>query len=162
MGKSEFGKGLVICLVKFSEHFESDMFQKVRQYARFLELTEEQQNKIRYSNPPDNLNYGSANKSFDWWMNKIVPIWGTPKKTLSHEIEMCFSGASDHLYEIEVPKDKSWDSIRLKVNQLQDKGLEIGHGFNSKTIWKIEDMCELMDLTRKISLMIDKQIGLKP
>ncbi len=162
MEKSEFGKGLVICLVKFSEHFENSKFQNVRQYARFLEFTEEQQNKIRSSTPPDNLNYGSVNKSFDWWMNKIVPIWGTPEKTLSHEIEICFSGASDHLYGIEVPKDTSWDNIRKEIKRLQNKGLEMGHGFHNKRMWKIEDMNELVDSTRKISLMIDKKIGLKP
>ena len=159
--KSEFGKGLVICLVKFAEHFENDMIRKTLRYSNFLSKSEEEQKLIRSKNPPNNLDYGRINKEFDWWMTKMVPIRGTPEKTLSNEIELWLNRASDHLYDIEVPKGKKWDKIRKKVDKLQSKGLEIGHGFTKK-IWKKEDVNELQNLTREIALDIDKLIGLKP
>ena len=159
---SEFGKGLIICLVKFAEHFENSMARQLGHFDMFMKLSKEKQDLVRSNTPPDNLNYGSdVNSQFDWWMKTAVPIWGTPQKTLSHEIELWLNCASDHLYEIEVPKGKSWDKIRAKVKKLQNKGLEMGHGFQHNKSWKIEDVNELKDLTEQISLMVDKKIGLK-
>lgn len=161
-GKSEFGKGLVICLVKFAEHFENDMYNKIMSYNMFLKKSKEDIEKVRSTTPPPNLDYGYINKQFDWWLDKIVPICGNPEKALSKEIELWLSGASDHLYEIECPEGKEWDEIRNEVIKLQNKGLEIGHGFMLDKIWKFEDINELENLTEEISLMIDKKIGLNP
>jgi len=134
--KSDFGKGLVICLVKFAEHFERDMiFLKIRDF--------------------ENGNLTDLDK-------QILEIYGSVEKLISHEIEMWANGASDHLYEIEVPKGKGWDKIRIKVKELQEKGLNMGHGFHLSKIWKKEDLFELFNLTRDIALMIDKKLGLNP
>ncbi len=108
--KSEFGKGLVVCLVKFAEHM---------------------------------------------CMGNITEKLYDPKKS-SHYL----SEKKIEKYEIEVPEGKEWDVIRLEVKKLQDKGLEIGHGFTGK-IWKKDDFYELFDLIRKIALMVDKKLGLK-
>jgi len=81
---SEFGRGLVTCLVKFAEH------------ARQLDLKTE--------------STMSESARITLWAN----------------------GASDHLYEIEVPQGSNWDEIRKQVKALQDKALEIGHGFIGK------------------------------
>lgn len=134
---SEFGKGLVICLVKFSEHFERN-------------------------NPlmsPLALRHGIWSDR-DKEMCKDV-FDNDKEKYLSHVIGLWANGASDHLYEIEVPEGQEWNEIRNKVKELQDKGLEIGHGFTGKT-WTIIDFNNLISLTREIALMIDKKIGLIP
>ena len=123
--KSEFGKGLVICLVKFAEHFMK------------LQNDLETYKKMHKQNP----------KLF----------------AESHAINMWANGASDHLYEIEVPEGKEWDSIRKKVLGLQKTGLDMGHGcglMGTKKYTK-EDVFKLMDLTREIALDIDKKLGLK-
>lgn len=88
-----------------------------------------------------------------------IPIWKTPKKAMSQKIELWLNGASDHLYDIQVPKGKSWDEIRVLVKRLRKKGLTMGHGFSGK-IWTIDDVKYLMRLTRRIALMIDKKFGL--
>jgi len=121
--ESDFGKGLVICLVKFAEHFmklQTDilMYEKMREKS------------------PNLFDEGCA-----------VQLW--------------LNGASDHLYEIEVPKGKDWDKIRKKVKALQDEGLEGGHGFVILSKIKREEANKLMSLTREIALMIDKKLGLK-
>ncbi len=116
MSQSEFGKGLVICLVKFSEHFSK---------------------------------FGIDFESYKG------------KESESRIVEMWANAASDHLYEIEVPKGKSWDKIRKKVRELKETGLEMGHGYIRHN-WTKKDVEKLMSLTREIGLMIDKKIGLKP
>lgn len=121
--KSDFGKGMVICLVKFAEH-AMKLYSELESYAKLRE--------------------GSTDLFSE-----------------SHAIHAWANGASDHLYEIEVPKGKEWNRIRKKVKTLQDKGLEMGHGFTEKK-WTKEDAIELFELTQDIALMIDRKLGLKP
>lgn len=121
---SEYGKGLVICLVKFAEHFMK-LHSKIELYKR---------------------------------MNKKNPKLFEE----SDAISMWANEASDHLYEIEVPKHEGWESIIEKVGLLKDKGLEMRHGFIKEKNYTKEDAQELMNLTREIALMIDTKLGLSP
>lgn len=124
---SDFGKGLIVCLVKFAEHF-----MQINETMRLYE-------KMREDSPNKDLFTESS----------ACEIWA--------------NGASDHLYEIEVPEGEDWDEIREKVALLQDRGLTMGHGFNrprgSATIDQVKD---LMKLTREIATLIDEKIGLEP
>jgi hypothetical protein len=122
---SEFGKGLVICLVKWAEHI--DRLQSMLEI--YKKMGEEHPDT--YSNP------------------------------VSSAIEMWANGASDHLYDIEVPEGLAWDDIRKDVEHLKDAGLEIGHGFTGK-IWKMDDVVKLFKLTREIAMKIDIKLGLSP
>ena len=130
--KSVFGRGLVINLVKFAEHF----------------------GKLYYSLEDEKR-----------WIEKNPTLFSE-----EHAIQMWANGASDHLYEIKVPRGKDWDEIRGLVIELQAKGLDMGHGsglMGTKTFTK-EDaekfilLLEVMLLTRQIALKIDEKIGLKP
>jgi len=117
--ESEFGKGLVTCLVKFAGHFDKYIIMKEK--YRILKMDE---------------------KEVGW---------------------MWFNGASDHLYEIEVPKGKDWDKIRKKINYLKSEGLSWGHGnkgFNKSLEENDKKFNELMDLTFEIAVDIDKKLGL--
>lgn len=120
--KSEFGKGLVLCLCKFMEH-RWKLYQYLDDYK-----------KAREKERPDLF-------------------------TESGAIELWANGASDHLYEIEAPKN--WLEINQMVKKLQDKGLEMGHGFTGKK-WTIKDAEELFDLALQIAVKVDKKIGLEP
>lgn len=113
MEESEFGKGLVICLVKFAEHKER------------------------------------------WHSDKRFNL---PE---SEAVHMHFNGASDHLYEIEVPAKWEGTEIGNKVNILRDRGLEIGHSFRGGDYTE-KDVFELYDLAEDIALLIDKELGLEP
>ena len=123
MEESEFGKGLVLCLVKFAEH--------------------------------------------RWRWQEDKALWKKMQKdnsghfSESHAVEMHMNGASDHLYEIEVPEAWKKKKIGKLVKKLQDKGLEMGHGFTGKT-WTEEDITEVYKLTQEIAMLIDKELGLKP
>ena len=124
---SEFGKGLVLCLVKFAEHRAKWVEQR--------RLWEDMKTK-------------------------------TDDKTLFTEsgaIEIHMSGASDHLYEIEVPEAWKKKKIGNLVKKLQDKGLDMGHGFSERDkTWTEADIIEVYELTQEIAMLIDKELGLKP
>lgn len=167
--QSEFGKGLVICLVKFAEHiYQHGFLFKIRIYKKFIEQTPENRELMISNNPPSNLNFGFL---FMQELKHFVEIAdevykGNYEEYLSHEIELWMNGASDHLYKIEVPEGKDWDKIRKKVNYLRDKGLDMGHGFRSlkgldTKKWELKDVIEVFNLCEEIAVMIDKKLGLK-
>jgi len=120
--QSEFGKGLVICLVKFAEH-----------WWKWIEI--KQHHEEMRAKCKDLFSESSGIESF-------------------------FNGASDHLYEIEVPKAWEGSEIDVKVKELQSRGLKIGHGFTGEK-WTERDFEECYVLCREIALLIDKQIGLE-
>lgn len=160
--KSEFGKGLVICLTKFSEHFENNYVRELQIIKSYLKENEKNKELMTSPNPPSGLNYGKPHMdNLRFFMEKEVPIDGSIEKALSMKIELWANGATDHLYEIEVPEQFKRTTLGKKIKMLQDKGLEMGHGFLGK-IWTIEDVEELMNLTREIGVLIDKKLGLKP
>jgi len=163
--KSEFGKGLVVCLAKFMEHFSNDQMTQLSHRVFCLKKPKDEQEKILSGNPPSNLNYGrDVTEDFIFFINKMVPIWGSVEATVSHDVSMWASGASDHLYEIKAPKGEEWKEVRKIIKELQDKGLDMGHGrglMGGKT-YTIDDLNELRDLTKKALLLIDEKLGLKP
>lgn len=120
--ESEFGKGLVICLVKFAEH-----------QARWQEQ-----------------------KKFYQDINKKHPEHFRE----SDAVEIHMNGASDHLYEIEVPEAWKGTEIDSKVTELQDLGLAMGHGFRQKKVWTEADVLGAYELAEEIALLIDKKLGL--
>lgn len=156
---SEFGKGLVICLVKFAEHFERDV--SLSTFDKWISETSEKQRAMLSEHPPDKLNFGfpymQELRFFVESANKIYK--GDYKKCLSNRIEMMMNAASDHLYEIEVPGEPFWDDIRIAVDLLKTKALAIGHGFTGQ-VWTMADLTEIKKTTREIAMMIDRKLHL--
>ena len=136
--ESEFGKGLVICLVKFAEHLS--MWRSFQENYKQLR----EQNKLEIS------------------LQKLQGKEGMFSE--SQAVRLYFSGASDHLQEIEVPKEWKNTKIGKKVKELQDLGLGIGHGFRFIGEEKCSeaDVMKASDLCREIALLIDKKMGLNP
>ncbi|GAJ23735.1 unnamed protein product [marine sediment metagenome] len=121
--KSEFGSGLVICLVKFAEHAEA--WIKWR----------DQYKQMHAANP----------ELFDE----------------SGAVEIFFYGASDHLYDMEIPEKYSKTKIARKIVELKSMALHIGHGIQRGNHTEA-DVIKAYDLCREIALLIDKDLGLKP
>ena len=123
MEESEFGKGLVICLVKFAEHRE---------------------------------------RWYEW--KRLYEDMRKERPSLFKEsgaVEMHFNGASDHLYEIEVPKEWRRKKLGRKVKELQAFGLKMGHGFTQQE-WTEADVEKAYTMCQEIALLIDKELGLEP
>jgi len=79
----------------------------------------------------------------------------------SYAVGMFFNGASDHLYEIEVPEQWQGTPIASKVKELRGFVLAIRHGFTGQQ-WSEEDVITAYDLCREIALLIDRALGLSP
>ena len=121
--QSEFGKGLVICLVKFAEH--ADRWPEQRKFYSELAIKH-----------PGLFNESDA-------------------------VEMFFNGASDHLYDLEIPEAWQDKIIAKKIVELRDFGLMIGHGYTGRHHSEA-DIKKAYALCEEIALLIDEQLGLKP
>ena len=159
---SEFGKGLVVNLIKFYEHFSNDQMTRIHHSLFYLSKTDEEKEIILSDNPPDRLEYDKNDVAIMKYFRDVsLKIYQTEENAISQMITLWANGATDHLYEIEAPEGIEWARIRQYVKKLQDKGLEMGHGFTDKT-YKFEDIQELNSLVKKIAMLIDKKIGLNP
>ena len=163
--KSEFGRGLAICLVKFAEHFENDMARQIGDAHFFYDELKGNKTELE--------KYGAdIKRNVEHFERFYLEITGSVERGLSCKtwsmerglsrlIETWANGASDHLYEIEVPKHMAKTKLGRLVGRLQSKGLRMGHGFTGE-IHTYADFTELRELTRKIALELDKKMGLKP
>lgn len=160
---SEFGKGLAVCLVKFAEHRFMYNSMSFGIFDKWINSSEEDRKEMLSDTPRPDLDYGFPHRKYlKWFVESADAIFnGDYNKKLSQEIEIFMNGASDHLYEIEVPEGEQWDNIRKMVSELRKKGLTIGHGF-TENIWTLEDVDKLFELTREIAFQLDKMIGLNP
>lgn len=152
MTESEYGKGLVVNLTKFFEHFSHRNLRDCYSVHSWI------QNDMKELKPRDyGIVYYGAIESFK---NVYLKVHGNPAKGLSAMIELWANGATDHLYDIQVPK--AWRRLKVAklVKELRNLGLEIGHGFTGK-IWTVEDIRKLRLLTREICIYIDKRLGIE-
>ena len=136
--KSEFGKGLAVCLLHFANHWDNDMWQRVMR----LEASR-QEGTI----PEDE--------------SSMISIYGTIEAAISSQITLWANGATDHLYEMEAPTSPEWSSVAHKVKVLKEIGIEMGLGFTNQQ-YTVEDTRDLFRLGKEIALEIDKLIGLEP
>jgi hypothetical protein len=147
--ESEYGKGLVVNLVKFSEHlhFEGRMHQ-IYAVDRWIN---------------DGMKDGelsSDTEAVELFKRIELKVLGGPKKALAHLIELWANGASDHLYDMQIPKEWRNLAVAKQIRELRDLGLKMGHGFTG-TLWTVDDITKLRKLVEKISLAADKKLGLK-
>ena len=85
------------------------------------------------------------------------------EKALSRGITLWANGASDHLYEIETPGGEEWEEVRQKVKELQDSGLEMGHGiacYTRDTIYALKDVERLRELAEEILMAVNNKLKL--
>lgn len=160
---SDFGKGLVYNLALFAGHFGNDMFQHARQFSWLMNMPKAEREKVMSPNPDPKHNYGKDMEYVIWRYKKFAEIYKTPEEDLNSQITLWANGASDHLYEIQVPEKWKGTKLGNKILKLQKDGLDMGHGrglMGDKT-YKIEDLWNLVKLTNEIGRMIDKELGVE-
>jgi len=74
-------------------------------------------------------------------------------------LEMWFNGASDHLYELEIPERYKGTEIGRLAKWIQDKGLYWGHGFERKPTQK--DFDRMFKKIEKLARLIDNELGVE-
>jgi hypothetical protein len=162
--RSEFGKGLVVCLAKFRSHYDNSLFQNASFCNMVIKKKSEKEKKEMAEGTAGSENTYDK-RLMDYWKyfyKKTKEIYDIDyKKSLSSDLSMFMSGASDHLYNIEVPKIFIGSRIEDMVKELQDKALDIGHGSRMMSgDITFDEVWYLFDLTDKILLAIDQQLGL--
>lgn len=162
--RTEFGKGLVVCLAKFAQHLNNEQRLDLSFYKMYIDFKPRTRKMLLSLKPPDKFNFGpDKQKKMRFFVEKANAIYkGNLEKALSSEIFMFMNGASDHLYDIEVPESKDWNKIRTKVKELQHLGLQMGHGFNVRKTWTLQDVIRVERLVENICMSIDRKLGLKP
>lgn len=151
--KTDFGKGLAVCLVKFSSHLQNEWVRRIEAVDFFYRRLKGDRKKLE--------KYDRSIKEAVEYSDILMKFRKTSNKWISEEMELWANGASDHLYEMRVPEEWEKDLIGKKVAELQNLGLKIGHGF-TKIIWTVRDLRKLSDLTEEIAFLLDKKIRLNP
>lgn len=130
---SEFGKGFIYNLILFSKHW-ADAYKWLNDY--------------------ENMKEGAKKKGIKGMKGLF---------TESSAISLWFSGASDHFYELEIPKKWEKTKIGKIAKSLQDRALSIGHGamFMSSKKASLKDFKEIFDDLEKLAMLIDKELGVK-
>ena len=163
--ESEFGKGFVYNLILFAKHFENHSSERIQRAAFIMSKSKEEREKILCDNPDPSHNYGKdATSSMRFFVEKEIPIYdGSEKKAMSHLLELWANGASDHLYEIEVPERYKGTEVERLTLDLKSKALKMGHGFPVDKIWDYdEDFVWLIETTKKIGILVDEEFGVDP
>jgi hypothetical protein len=156
--ESEFGRGLVINLVKFAEHFFNREAQELTAVKTWYELGKKEKKLFLSSRPPSYLNYGSdMRQRVQRFLESVVVTKHGVEHGIADIIETWANGASDHLYDMTFPSDCKDKTLFSKVSKLRAKGLEIGHGFTGKQ-WTSADINELETLTEEIAIEVDRKI----
>jgi len=160
---SEFGKGLIIPLIKFYQHFGNEAYSRIRTWKWFSKRTKKDQAIIISDNPPSSLNYGiQVQRECGDFIKRIKSK--SPDAIIEDELRMWVYGAADHLYEIECPAGNDWNEIRERVNNLRDVGLDMrnphmGSGWDN---FSFEAIQGLHKMVKELTVLIDKKIGLSP
>lgn len=151
---SDFGAGVVVCLVKFSEHLSNFWESQVHHAIRWTKMTDAQ--KQQESAEAIRHPYGDAANR----MNDVKIVLGglpdyTDERKISHYIELWMNGASDHFYDLD--REKAPPSLI----KLADLCLTIGHGFTGD-IWTENDLKMIRHLWKQSCIEVDKMLGTKP
>ena len=73
-----------------------------------------------------------------------------------------FNGASDHLFELEIPEQFVKTPIGIKAKELQELSLDIGHGDRMMSMTAEKDFKYVVNLTKEIAMLIDRELGIDP
>lgn len=75
-------------------------------------------------------------------------------------LSMWFNGASDHFYELVVPKQLKKTEIGKLADWITERSLHFGHGSKDKPT--IEETRAIVDAVERLAILIDKELGVKP
>lgn len=71
-----------------------------------------------------------------------------------------FSGASDHLYELVIPKSFN-KKLKERINEFKDKCLDLGHGMDWNKATDKDVKWSILE-AKRILFEIDLELGLNP
>lgn len=148
---SEFGKGIVVCLAKFSEHLWNHFYERVQNAIRWQEMSVA--DRIERENEAARFPRGDAARFISNVKSAFSGIRDSPEQDISMQIEMWMNGASDHFYDLD---EKAPPALR----ELAELSLRIGHGFTGET-WTKETVTRIRELWEQACLEVDAMLGVE-
>jgi len=136
--------------MKFFEHFSNSQMQRIWHVQSWLKNKEIDLSKC-------DINHRRDVESFQ---RIELAIHGTDEKAFASMVETWANGATDHLYDLRIPKQWQKTELAKNVTELRNFGLRMGHGFTREnhTYDAIE---KLRNLCQKIAVEADILIGIK-
>ena len=81
-------------------------------------------------------------------------------RNIINRVDMWFNGASDHLYELEIP-DKLPLDLKKRLAELCHKAIHWGHGFDENDKPTEEDKIWAIQEAKDLIRLVDKHFGVK-
>lgn len=148
---SEFGKGVIICLAKFSEHLWNRWAENIIYTIRWQNMTDEERQNIHKE--MEIHPHGDASRHY----GMIIAMEGSRfdnRDAVSSAMELWANGASDHFYDLER------DLCPPSLVELADLTLTMGHGFTGQK-WTEEDWKKIQKLWEDACYELDLQLGVE-
>jgi hypothetical protein len=152
-GGSEFGRGVVVCLAKFSEHlWEGGVYTErlIREYAGWTDAE-----RARCQAEAQRFPRGDAAQKLGRMY--LAEIGHRDRElNLSRLIVMWMHGACDHFYDLDD------DKAPAPLRELAALTIRIGRGFIVTEPWTLETVERIRELWRESCLALDRQLGVEP
>jgi hypothetical protein len=132
---SEFGRGVVVCLAKFSEHLANEHARAITSGITWQKMSPERQRRWRAESGRGHI-------------RRVESIG------LSKMIEMWANGASDHFFGLS-------DQAPGPLQELAAFTLLVGHGFQEEE-WTAGTWKRILELWKESCLAVDRQLGVEP
>lgn len=152
--ESEFGSGLVICFVKFTEHLSDEWIRKMTYIDRWAKMNSFQQD-ITLREARDHPNGDSANHY--GWIPSYMQIYKSPERAIESLIEIWGQGAGDHFIDLNRsvagPQMIALAEavLRIRFAHLRSDGEDVA--------WSFEDMTNIRKLWKAAALELEEQLG---
>lgn len=145
--QSEFGAGVVVCLVKFTEHLWTDREREIWEMVRF----KKDGKRDRLSKHAESmLSFTERHKEFNHCQQPV-------DKAIEDAVHYWASGAGDHFYDLD--EDRAPQPLRdLADLVLRMRNTHMGSGY----VYADGDMDRVRGLWRDACIEIDRQLGAVP
>jgi len=155
--KTDFGSGLVTCLVKLAVHFDNDMARMVRRAHHWNE-TLKRDDKLLHDYDQ------SYHKDIDLFKACYMRGERTFDEALSQVIEMWIYGLADHFEDMQVPDKASLFVMKaVDLEKKLDELREMCDTFSvPEKIWTFDDFKTIQQLVFELAMSLDIGIGLEP
>jgi hypothetical protein len=147
--RSEYGAGVVICLVKFSEHLRDPMHERVMAAGRWKCMDSRAREKAlaEAARHP----HGDSARHYAL-IPRMIEIYDDEDRYLSSTIEVWANAASDHFGDLD------YEKAPQSLCDLASLMLRMGHGFTGQR-WTWDDYERVRDLWKQACLDVDRRLG---
>lgn len=142
---SEFGAGVVVCLVKFSEHIANPEARRIEKAIRWIKSRPIEREKLMEEEDPEwqlVLALDEVATSSEEMLDGLIVTWA--------------NGASDHLSELDL--DVAPESFReLRELLFELRYPDVGGNFRGEEEW-----LTMLSLWSTVAMDLDVMLGTKP